>query len=72
MPSRLKAKLASLPKEPGVYLFKNERGEIIYIGKAKSLKNRVPSYFHQPADPKQASLASEIADIDFIVTGTPI
>lgn len=72
MPSRLKAKLASLPKEPGVYLFKNERGEIIYIGKAKSLKNRVPSYFHQPADPKQASLASEIADIDFIVTGSEV
>jgi excinuclease ABC subunit C len=67
-----KVKLLSLPEEPGVYIFKNKVSEILYIGKAKSLRNRVASHFHRQADPKLALLVSEIADIDFIVTGSEV
>ena len=63
-----------LPTEPGVYLFKNERHEIIYIGKAKRLRSRVRSYFRSGSD-KRASyelITSQVADFDFvgIETGT--
>lgn len=58
-----------LPKLPGVYVFKNTDGEPIYIGKAKSLKHRVSSYFHkQKTDWKIAALVEEQASLDFILT----
>jgi len=57
-----------LPKLPGVYIFKNADGEPIYIGKAKSLKHRVSSYFHkQKTDWKVAALVEEHASLDFIL-----
>ncbi len=57
----LKEKLKSLPKKPGVYIFKNQAGKIIYIGKALSLKNRVSSYFKQKhTEPKTIELVSQI------------
>ena len=59
-----------LPKEPGVYLMKDARGEIIYIGKAKSLKNRVSSYFRsvEKHQPKVYRMVENVRDFDYIVT----
>jgi excinuclease ABC subunit C len=67
----LQAKIRSLPTSPGVYLYKNAEGEVIYIGKAKSLRQRVSSYFHQgrAEDAKTGSLVREATDIDYIVVG---
>jgi excinuclease ABC subunit C len=64
----LRNKVAQLPVEPGVYLYKDGRGEIIYVGKAKSLRSRVRSYFNEErlADAKTGSLICEARDIDFI------
>ncbi|MDN4592622.1 excinuclease ABC subunit UvrC [Polycladomyces subterraneus] len=68
----IKEKLPLLPDQPGCYLMKNEVGDIIYVGKAKSLKNRVRSYFTGSHDAKTQRLVSEIADFEYIVTGSPI
>lgn len=66
----LREKTTKLTTAPGVYLMKNQRSEIIYIGKAKNLKNRVTSYFRESADhtPKVASMVEHVYDYDFIVT----
>ncbi|HJY85227.1 MAG TPA: excinuclease ABC subunit UvrC [Candidatus Acidoferrales bacterium] len=65
----LEQKTASLPAEAGVYLFKNALGTILYVGKARSLRNRVKSYFlaSKLTDAKTGSLVREIADLDYIV-----
>lgn len=70
--SKIKEKLAVLPEKPGCYLMKNANGEIIYVGKAKVLKNRVRSYFTGSHDAKTQRLVSEIADFEYIVTSSPI
>ena len=68
---RLKAKLKTLPSSPGVYFHKDKKGEIIYVGKAAVLKNRVRQYFQNTEkDPKTAALVSEIYDTDWIVVDT--
>ncbi|MBQ1531815.1 MAG: excinuclease ABC subunit UvrC [Solobacterium sp.] len=64
----LKAKLANLPDEPGSYQMKDKSGEIIYVGKAKNLHNRVNQYFTGAHDFKTTKLVSNIDDFDFIVT----
>ncbi|MGG6831419.1 UNVERIFIED_CONTAM: excinuclease ABC subunit UvrC [Streptococcus canis] len=64
----IKHKLELLPDSPGCYLHKDKAGTIIYVGKAKNLKNRVRSYFRGSHDTKTALLVSEIADFEFIVT----
>jgi excinuclease ABC subunit C len=66
----LLSKLAHLPSSPGVYLFKNEHGDIIYIGKAAVLADRVRSYFQKGADhnPKTSLLVSHITDVETMVT----
>lgn len=61
-------KLKFLPSLPGCYIMKNSDGEIIYIGKAKKLKNRVRSYFRGTKEGKTALLVQEIADFDYVVT----
>ncbi len=67
----LKTKLRLLPSKPGCYLWKNEKGKIIYVGKAVNLKNRVMSYINgKPSDPKTARLVSKICDLDYIITNT--
>jgi len=68
--SNLRDKLDSLPTRPGVYQFKDKTGKIIYVGKAKVLRNRVRSYFQEgrPVDPKTLRLISRIADLEVIVT----
>ncbi|MFZ6015245.1 MAG: UvrB/UvrC motif-containing protein [Patescibacteria group bacterium] len=62
----------SLPDNPGVYLMKNKDGEIIYVGKATSLKRRVSSYFTRPDDRKTEQLVAHIASIDYIEQPTAI
>jgi len=68
----LRHKLDSLPDRPGVYQYRNVRGEVIYIGKAKSLRSRVRSYFQPSAqhDPRIASMVAEVADLELIVVDT--
>ncbi len=68
----LKDKLAVLPDQPGCYLMKNKHGEVIYVGKAKVLKNRVRSYFTGSHDMKTQRLVSEIADFEYIVTSSDL
>ncbi len=66
----LKEKVLALPYQPGVYIMKNEAGEVIYVGKAKALKNRVSQYFQSGSQhtPKTAKMVSNIWDFDIIVT----
>jgi len=64
----IKDKLSLLPSSPGCYLMKNKEGTIIYVGKAKKLKNRVHSYFVGVHDYKTTKLVSEIVDFEYIVT----
>jgi len=66
----LKAKINAFPKKPGIYFFKDESHEVIYIGKARSLRDRVRSYFTSTADSKVESLLNETRDIEYILTGT--
>lgn len=67
----LKEKLKQLPKKPGVYIFKNKLGKIIYIGKALSLKHRVLSYFqNKQKDPKNQELILNIADLQTILVNS--
>lgn len=71
MTDALKAKLKTLPSAPGVYFHKNKAGEIIYVGKAAVLKNRVRQYFQNTEkDPKTTALVKEIYDTDWIVVDT--
>ncbi len=71
MRDRLLQKLKTLPASPGVYFHKDAKGEVIYVGKAAVLKNRVRQYFHNsPKDPKTTALVAEIADTDWIVVDT--
>ena len=66
----LEHKLALLPDKPGCYLMKNINGQIIYVGKAKNLKNRVRSYFKSSHTGKVAKMVLEVADFETIVTST--
>jgi len=68
----IKEKLALVPKLPGCYLMKNEQGIVIYVGKAKILKNRLKSYFNGRVTGKTKKLVSEIVDFDYIVTGSEL
>ena len=66
----IKEKLAVLPEQPGCYLMKDKNGEIIYVGKAKVLKNRVRSYFNGAHEGKTQRLVQEIADFEYIITAS--
>ncbi len=68
--SQLKEKLAVLPDQPGCYLMKNKNNTVIYVGKAKVLKNRVRSYFTGSHDGKTQRLVSEIRDFEYIITSS--
>ena len=69
IPALIARKLAALPDRPGVYLWRNAAGEVLYVGKAKNLRSRVPAYFapdHQDT-PERAALAAQIADLETII-----
>ena len=70
----LEKKLENLPASPGVYIYKNDRGKVIYVGKARSLRSRVRSYFQEsrPLDPKTDRLVSEIAGLEYILTDNEV
>jgi excinuclease ABC subunit C len=64
--------LHTLPTTPGVYLFKDAKGNVLYVGKAKSLRSRVRSYFREGADldPAKAQMVKKVADLQTITTDT--
>ena len=66
----IKDKIDNLPLLPGCYLMKDKTGKIIYVGKAKKLKNRIPQYFLRPHEGKTQKMVSEIEDFDIIITGS--
>ena len=74
MSTRVQEQLKSLPAKPGVYLFRDERGDVLYIGKAKSLRPRVRSYFQRTTDSRVTirQLPERVTDIELIVTGTEV
>lgn len=73
-PEHVKTILKNLPTRPGCYLMKDKNGKIIYIGKAKKLRNRVRSYFTSKADgtPKTLAMRAKVADIEYIITASEI
>ncbi len=74
MAENVDEKLKSLPAKPGVYLFRDARGRVLYIGKAKSLRPRVRSYFQPSATPRgtQSEMLPRVDDLEVIVTGTEV
>jgi excinuclease ABC subunit C len=74
VPELVQQKLENLPTKPGVYLHKDSKGGILYVGKAKNLRNRVRSYFQEnrPVDAKTAVLVRQISDLDIIITDTEV
>ena len=68
----LKEKLLLLPNKPGCYLMKDKNGVIIYVGKAKNLKNRVNSYFKSSHTGKTKVLVSNIVDFEYIITNSEL
>jgi excinuclease ABC subunit C len=70
MSENLRKKIEGFPRKPGIYFFKNKDGEVIYIGKAHSLLDRVRSYFQPTSDLKITNILAETDDIDFILTGS--
>lgn len=72
IPKNIKIKNGKLPDSPGVYIMKDARGKIIYVGKASSLRSRVESYFNRPSDIKTVELVKQISEIDYIRAKTVI
>jgi excinuclease ABC subunit C len=74
MEERVKGQLTTLPAKPGVYLFRDAKGDVLYVGKAKSLRPRVRSYFQKGQDGRAqiALLPSRVANIEVIVTGSEV
>ncbi|MFM8558350.1 MAG: GIY-YIG nuclease family protein, partial [bacterium] len=71
--SHLSEKIAALPALPGVYLFKDARGEVLYVGKAVTLASRVRAYLvHDPQRPQMDEMRERAADLDTIVTGSEV
>ena len=68
----IRSKLSLLPEKPGVYLMKDSKDQIIYVGKAKVLKNRVRSYFTGSHDAKTQALVSQITDFEYIITESEV
>src|SRR5512137_2933614 len=78
IPKDLRGRIRHLPRTPGVYLFKDARGRVLYVGKAKDLRNRVSSYFQDSADllrtrgPDIARMAAAVVDVDFLDCDTEV
>src|SRR5437867_10523337 len=71
---QLQEKLENLPSQPGVYQFKNAAGEVLYVGKAVNLRNRVRQYFQKAyrPDPRREAMVSKISDMELIVTDSEV
>ena len=67
---RIRRKRLALPDAPGVYLFKDERGKVIYVGKATSIRKRVAGHFSKPLAARRAEMTHAVDDFDFLVTQT--
>ena len=67
-------KLKNIPKNPGVYIFSDKSKKILYVGKAKVLRNRIKSYFQKSSkpDPRIQTMVNKIADFEFIITDSDI
>src|SRR5437588_1694088 len=74
VPSRVESQLKSLPAKSGVYLFRDAEGDVLYVGKAKTLRSRVRSYFQRTTDGRAQirSLPGRVADVEVIVTGSEV
>ena len=73
LPNILQEKLHNLPADPGVYQFINDKGKVIYVGKAKNLRNRVRTYFHSSVDsPKTLALVKKVHDLQLIATSSEV
>lgn len=74
MALELKDRLKNVPLQPGVYIYKNQDGKVIYVGKARVLRHRMRSYFQDPRllHPKVRAMMTHVADFDFIVTGSEV
>ncbi len=70
MKNHLKKRAQNLPQKAGIYFFKTKTGEVVYIGKARSLRDRVMSYFQQTSEAKVQNILAETYDIDYILTGS--
>jgi excinuclease ABC subunit C len=72
--SGLMIELSQVPKKPGVYIFKDPKERVLYVGKAKNLRNRLRSYFHESAnlDRRKAAMVRQVKDFSFIVTGNEL
>jgi excinuclease ABC subunit C len=68
----IQGKISKFPEQPGVYLFKDAGGVILYIGKAKSVRERVRNHFAGESDPKERALASATADVEYILTDSEV
>ena len=70
----MKERLKHLPQQPGVYIFKDKEGQVIYVGKAIILRNRVRSYFQSPErlHPKVRAMMNRVADLDYVVTSSEV
>ena len=70
----MKDRLKYVPLQPGVYLYRDKEGRVIYVGKARVLRSRMRSYFQNPAgmDPKVRAMMAKVSDFDYIVTGTEV
>lgn len=71
---RMIAELSNTPRRPGVYIFKDRKGKVLYVGKAKNLRNRVRSYFRESAnlEPRKAAMVRRTRDFSYIVTGNEL
>jgi excinuclease ABC subunit C len=73
--ARVQEQLKKIPSKPGVYLFRDENGEVLYVGKAKTLRSRVRSYFQRGGDVRKTAIAqlpSRVHDVEVIVTGNEV
>src|SRR5829696_4041220 len=68
--TRLAEQRRSLPDGPGVYLFRDEKGKVVYVGKAKSIRKRVASHFSNPTSYGSTDLPSEVDHIEYLVVAT--
>src|SRR5258708_12317418 len=71
LPESLHARIRELPDRPGIYIFKDAAGKVLYVGKASSLRKRAASYLSREHEPRLAAMVAEAADLEFVVTDSP-